>query len=79
MGDVAFVVRDDHQHLGVGTELLKYLTCIGKRKGLIGFTAEVLSDNEPMKTIFKETGFKEEKRPDDDMYEYKLLFRSRRQ
>ena len=79
MGDVAFVVRDDHQHLGVGTELLKYLTYLGKRKGLMGFTAEVLSDNEPMKTIFKEIGFKEKKRPDDDMYEYKLLFRSRRQ
>ena len=77
MGDVAFVVRDDHQHQGVGSELLKYLTYVGKRKGLMGFTSEVLSDNEPMKTIFKEAGFQQKKRPDDDMYEYKLLFRRR--
>ncbi|MFZ2455418.1 MAG: GNAT family N-acetyltransferase [Candidatus Altiarchaeia archaeon] len=77
MGDVAFVVRDDHQHLGVGSELLKNLTCAGIRKGLMGFTAEVLSDNEPMKTLFKEAGFKEKKKPGDDMYEYALLFRRR--
>jgi acyl-CoA hydrolase/GNAT superfamily N-acetyltransferase len=79
MGDVAFVVRDDHQHQGVGSELLKYLIYVGKRFGLMGFTAEVLSDNEPMKTLFKEASFQQKKRPDDDMYEYALLFRSRRQ
>jgi acyl-CoA hydrolase/RimJ/RimL family protein N-acetyltransferase len=77
MGDVAFVVRDDHQRQGVGCELLKYLTYVGKRFGLMGFTAEVLSDNQPMKKLFKETGFKEKRRPGDDMYEYTLLFRRR--
>jgi len=74
MGDMAFVVRDDQQHLGVGSELLKYLTYVGKRLGLMGFTAEVLSDNESMKKLFKETGFQQKKRPGDDMYEYTLLF-----
>lgn len=79
MGEAAFVVRDDCQHMGVGRELLRQIIYAGKRKGLAGLTAEVLSDNEPMKKLFKESGFKQKKTPGDDMYEYSLLFRSRLQ
>jgi len=40
--EVAFAVGDDYQGKGVGTELLSYLTYLGRRSGLLGFTAEVL-------------------------------------
>ena len=40
--EVAFVVRDRWQNLGVGTFLLSYLTNIAKSHGISGFTAEVL-------------------------------------
>lgn len=39
--DVAFVIRDDFQNRGIGKELLSYLTLLAKRRGLLGFTAEV--------------------------------------
>lgn len=75
MGDIGFVVKDGYQHKGVGTELLKHLTYAGKRKGLMGFTAEVLSDNRPMMELFKESGFEQKKNPKEDMHEYTLVFR----
>ena len=39
--EVALVVRDDYQNLGVGMELLSYLRNIAEKQGLLGFTAEV--------------------------------------
>lgn len=51
--DVAFVVRDEYQNRGIGTELLSYLTQLSRRQGLLGFTAEVLVENEPMLHIFE--------------------------
>jgi len=51
--DVAFVVKDEYQNKGIGTELLGYLTQLAKRQGLLGFTAEVLVENEPMLHVFE--------------------------
>ncbi|MBF0517047.1 MAG: GNAT family N-acetyltransferase [Nitrospirae bacterium] len=51
--DVAFVVSDSHQGMGIGKELLNHLTLIAKKRGLLGFTAEVLSANCPMLKLFK--------------------------
>jgi RimJ/RimL family protein N-acetyltransferase len=51
--DVAFIVKDDYQNRGIGTELLSYLTQLAKRQGLLGFTAEVLVQNEPMLHVFE--------------------------
>jgi len=51
--DVAFTVRDEYQNRGIGTELLSYLTQLAKRQGLLGFTAEVLVENEPMLHVFE--------------------------
>ncbi|HOO53217.1 MAG TPA: GNAT family N-acetyltransferase [Methanothrix sp.] len=42
--EVALVVRDDYQGKGIGIELLHYLTYLAKRQGLLGFSAEVLSN-----------------------------------
>ncbi len=56
--EVAFAVRDVFQKRGIGTELLNYLVYLGKRTGLLAFTAEVLVENKPMLTIFERAGFK---------------------
>lgn len=55
--EVAFTVSEEFQHQGVGTELLTYLTQLAKNEGLLGFTAEVLIENEPMLKLFEKMGF----------------------
>jgi len=72
--EVALVVRDDRQNLGVGTELLDYLTVLAKRQGLLGFTAQVLTGNEAMMHLFEQSGFTIDKRRDAGVYELKMLF-----
>jgi acyl-CoA hydrolase/GNAT superfamily N-acetyltransferase len=72
--EVALVVRDDHQNQGVGTEILSYLTYLAKREGLLGFTAEVLIENQAMMHLFEEAGFSIEKRRGAGVYEVRMLF-----
>jgi acyl-CoA hydrolase/GNAT superfamily N-acetyltransferase len=72
--DVAFVIRDDHQELGIGKELLKYLTLLAKKQGLLGFTADVLISNSRMMGLFESMGFDVQKHISDGMYEMKMTF-----
>jgi len=55
--EVAFTVRDDMQNKGIGSELLNYLILLGKRRGLLGLTAEALIINKPMLLLFERAGF----------------------
>ncbi len=73
--EVAFVVRDDYHNNGIGHELLKYITYLAKKNGLLGFTAEVLVENIPMLKLFEKMGFMIEKRSGSGVYEMKMLFR----
>ncbi len=75
VAEVAVVVRDDMQGVGIGTELLSYLTMLAKRQGLLGFTAEVLVENHPMLHLFEQGGFDIEKHRDVGVYDLKLAFR----
>jgi acyl-CoA hydrolase/GNAT superfamily N-acetyltransferase len=75
MADVAFAVGDDYQGKGVGTELLNYLTYLAKRRGLLGFTADVLADNWHMLRLFEKMGFDIRKRLDAGTYELKMTFK----
>jgi RimJ/RimL family protein N-acetyltransferase len=72
--EVAFVVRDDYQGKGVGTELLTYITYLGKRNGLLGFVAEVLQENQKMLHLFEKMGFGIESRGSEGTYELKMSF-----
>jgi acyl-CoA hydrolase/ribosomal protein S18 acetylase RimI-like enzyme len=56
--EVAFAVKDKYQSKGIGTELLNYLIYLGKKNGLLAFTAEVLYENKPMLSLFEKAGFK---------------------
>jgi GNAT superfamily N-acetyltransferase len=73
--EVAFVVRDEYQGKGIGSELLSYLVYLAKKNGLHGFTAQVLMDNKPMLQLFEHTGFAIEKRAEAGMYELSMSFR----
>lgn len=73
--EVAFLVRDEYQGQGIGSELLLYLTYLGKKNGLHGFTAEALVDNKAMLQIFVRAGFAIEKHSEADMYELTMSFR----
>jgi acyl-CoA hydrolase/RimJ/RimL family protein N-acetyltransferase len=73
--EVAIVVRDNYQQKSVGTEILFYLTSIARQRGLLGFTAEVLLDNEPMLRLFEKLGFDIERRWEENMYILNIPFR----
>ena len=73
--EVAFAVKDTYHDNGIGSELLSYLTYLAKRQGLLGFTAEVLSENQPMMHVFEKGGFDLEKRNFAGLWELKMTFR----
>ena len=73
--EVALVVKDEYQNMGIGWELLSYLTYLAKREGLLGFTAEVLVENKPMLHLFEKMGFDIQKRIAQGVYELQLGFR----
>jgi RimJ/RimL family protein N-acetyltransferase len=74
--EVAFVVRDDYQGKGIGTEMLNYLTFLAVKRGLLGFTASVLIENRAMLHIFEKMGFAIDIRPSDGVYELKMVFKA---
>jgi GNAT superfamily N-acetyltransferase len=73
--EVALVVKDEYQNMGVGHDLLSYLTRLARRRGLLGFTADVLVENKPMLSLFKNMGFDTEKRSEEGVYEMRMMFR----
>ncbi len=55
--EVAFVVTDDHQHLGIGTLLLDHLADVARGNGIGTFEAQTLSENRDMLGVFLASGF----------------------
>jgi acyl-CoA synthetase (NDP forming)/RimJ/RimL family protein N-acetyltransferase len=55
--EVAFLVRDDFQGRGLSTLLLERLAGIAAGIGFVGFEAEVLSENQAMINVFRDSGF----------------------
>lgn len=54
--EVAFVVRDDYQHLGLGHRLLDTLTDAAWARGITTFSAETLYTNRDMMSLFRHSG-----------------------
>jgi len=54
--EIAFVVRDTWQNLGIGSFLYRHLASIAGRNGITGFSARVLRENQRMQTIFNHSG-----------------------
>jgi GNAT superfamily N-acetyltransferase len=55
--EVAFVVADDYQHLGLGTLLLEHLARAARRTGISVFEASVLVENRGMLDVFRNSGY----------------------
>ena len=53
LAEVAFVVREDFQGMGVASYLLKVLEHIAAENDYTGFTATVLAENVAMMRVFK--------------------------
>lgn len=72
--EVSFLVRDEWQAKGIGTDLLVLLTSIAKTRGITGFGAEVLEQNQAMLAMFYNSGYKISTKKIDDMYHITYRF-----
>jgi len=54
--EVAFIVDDAHQGLGIGALLMKHLAAIASQSGLQTLVAEVLANNTAMLKVFEKSG-----------------------
>jgi acetyltransferase len=55
--ELSIVVADDHQGMGLGTEMVRRLIEVADGEGIERLTAEVLATNSGMLRIFTELGF----------------------
>ena len=56
--EVAVLVSDEYQRLGLGTELLRRVIAAAGAMGLHRIVAEVLPDNLAIQTVFRRLGFR---------------------
>jgi RimJ/RimL family protein N-acetyltransferase len=54
--EIAFIVEEDYQGLGIASRLLRHLTAIARDRGIARFHADVLAMNEPMLAVFRRSG-----------------------
>lgn len=74
MAEVAIVIHDDWQNLGLGTHLLGYLARVARERGISGFTAEVLADNPRAMKILHKIGYPIESKMIDGTYQVTVKF-----
>lgn len=74
MAEVAFVIRDGWQNMGMGSFMFRHLMTIAKRNGIAGFTAEVLRDNRRMQAIFNHSGYKVISTIEEGVYSFVIDF-----
>jgi acetyltransferase len=55
--EFSVLIGDEHQRIGLGTELLRQLLIIGKDENLDHVVAEILPENEGMRRIVSKLGF----------------------
>jgi RimJ/RimL family protein N-acetyltransferase len=74
MAEAAFLVRDDWQGRGLGTELMAALVEAAQIQGIAGFTAEVLADNKAMMRVFHTCGHAVKSRLEGNVYSLEIPF-----
>jgi len=73
-GDVAFMVEEKYQGLGIATYLYEMLIRLAKERGFKGFTAEVLQKNTVMMKVFEKGHLPITARLRDGLYRLKIPF-----
>jgi acyl-CoA hydrolase/GNAT superfamily N-acetyltransferase len=76
LADCAFVVRDDWQGRGIGTELLRELHTTALARGIAGFQADCLATNRPMLEVFRRSGLRFETSSDAGVVHLEARFAS---
>lgn len=70
--EVAFVVEDRLQGLGIATHLLVHLRLLALKNGLQRFTATVLGENDDMLSVFRNAGMNAIFRHERDLVEVEM-------
>jgi len=73
-GEVAFLIDEDFQGIGIGSYLMEFLTSQAREQGLAGLTAEVLPDNQSMIKVFEKTNLPLESSLENGVYHMKISF-----
>ena len=74
--DVAFVVDEEYQGLGIATFLFKTITRLAQERGAKGITADVLATNQAMLKVFEKGGYPMRSHLEDGAYSLTLSFES---
>ena len=72
--DVAIMVNEQYKSRGIGTFLLEYLIEIAKERGIEGFRADVLPDNDPMLWILRKLPYRSRKQYANGVLEIRFSF-----
>ena len=72
--DLAFLVDEEYQGLGVATYLFQLLMRVAKDRCLQGFTADVLVGNKAMLRVFEKGSSKAEVRMEEGVYTVRIPF-----
>jgi acyl-CoA synthetase (NDP forming)/GNAT superfamily N-acetyltransferase len=67
--EVAFAVADHMHHKGIATLLLEHLVSLARSRQITTFTAETLTDNRAMLTVFADAGLPVQRHFADGVYE----------
>jgi GNAT superfamily N-acetyltransferase len=54
--EIAFMTDGAHRGLGIASLILKHLALIAREAGISRFDAEVLAENQPMLSVFRQSG-----------------------
>lgn len=73
-GDVAFVVDEEFQGLGIASFIFRMLIQFARERGLKGFTADVLTSNRGMMKVLENSGLPVEARVEAGVYEVTMPF-----
>jgi len=73
-GDVAFVVEENFQGLGIASYMYEMLIRLAKNRGLKGFTAEILQSNKAMLKVFEKGDLTVNAVLKDGLYRLKIPF-----
>jgi len=74
--DVAFVVDEDYQGLGIATYLFQMLVRLARQRGARGMTADVLASNHAMMKVFEKGGFPVHSRFEEGAYALTISFKA---
>jgi acyl-CoA hydrolase/ribosomal protein S18 acetylase RimI-like enzyme len=72
--DVAFIVDEEYQGLGIATYLYHMLTRLAQQRGARGMTAEVLATNQAMMKVFQKGDYPVRSRLEDGVYSLTISF-----